>query len=182
MSEHPVVFRKAAGERDFDAIARLNHRVFAAEIGQHATSADGRLVDKFHHKNTYFVAECRAEIVGMISVHTRPPYSVAARCPDFDKQVPAGASLAEVRLLAVDAAYRGTRVAAGLIAALAHFLEAHDIEFVAISGIVARERMYRRLGFRPLGPALASGQAAYIPMLVGRGDFLRRNRRLVDRL
>src|SRR5262249_21393962 len=61
---------------------RLNYRTFVTEIPQHHDTGDGRLVDKFHAKNIYFIAMRRDRVVGMISLHDQPPFSVADRLPD----------------------------------------------------------------------------------------------------
>jgi predicted N-acetyltransferase YhbS len=177
-----VAFRQAVTEEDFKRIARLNHAVFAAEIGQHAVRRDGVLVDKFHHKNVYFVAEAGGEIVGLVTAHWKPPYSVEDRCPGFYDLIPRGARIAEVRLLAVHRSCRKSTIATGLIVQVARFLEQQKMDFVVISGIVQQQRMYRRLGFQPLGPAVRSGNAEYIPMIVGREEFLLANKKILDRM
>jgi hypothetical protein len=56
------------------------------------------------------------------------------------------------------------------------------MDFVVISGIVQQQRMYRRLGFRPLGPAVRSGNAEFVPMIAGRDEFLLTKRKILDRM
>src|SRR5260370_33670616 len=47
-----------------------------------------------------------------------------------------------------------------------------------ISGIQERQEMYERLGFAPLGPAVPSGQASFVPMVLTVGQLPFRMERL----
>jgi predicted N-acetyltransferase YhbS len=158
--------KRAETDAEIEQIHRLNYRTFVEEIPQHASDEPGRLVDKFHHKNTYFVAVCEQQrVVGMISVHDQPPFSVASRLPDPRILERADRTRMEVRLLAVEPAHRGGPLMIGLLwMALDYALERYDE--VYISGVTQRVPMYERLGFRPLGPAIADGAAAFVPMRV----------------
>jgi aspartate aminotransferase-like enzyme/GNAT superfamily N-acetyltransferase len=159
------VFKRADMPSEFEQIHRLNYRVFVEEVPQHAASPRGRLIDKFHAKSTYFVALVEGRVVGMLSVHDRPPFSVASRLPDPSiLDVPGRRSL-EVRLLAVEPEHRGGQVLAGLLCSALEYARDryHD---VYISGVAERVAMYERLGFQRLGPAVASGAARFVPMRV----------------
>ncbi|MEX0676865.1 MAG: GNAT family N-acetyltransferase [Pirellulales bacterium] len=159
------VFKRADAPDEFQQIHRLNYRTFVEEIPQHAASRRGRLIDKFHAKSTYFVALLDSRVVGMLSVHDRPPFSVAARLPDPSILDSPGRRPMEVRLLAVEPRHRGGPVLAGLLfSALEHARDRYDD--VYISGVAERVELYERLGFRPLGPAVTSGAAAFVPMRV----------------
>jgi hypothetical protein len=157
-------FKHAESDVEFEQIHRLNHRTFAQEIPQHEPSHTGRLVDKFHDKNTYLIAKHDGRVVGMLSVHDSPPFSVAARLPD-PSLLDAPARRMEVRLLAVEAAHRGGVVMAGLLWSALELARGRYDE-VYISGVAERVDMYRRLGFRALGPPVADGAAAFVPMRV----------------
>jgi Flp pilus assembly protein TadB len=77
------VFKIADTPSEFEQIHRLNYRTFVSEIPQHADPGTGGvLVDKFHAKSTYFIALRDGRLVGMLSAHDRPPFSVAGRLPD----------------------------------------------------------------------------------------------------
>jgi predicted N-acetyltransferase YhbS len=159
------LFKRAEGAAEIEQIHRLNYRTFVEEIPQHVSCEPGRLVDKYHHKNTYFVAVCEQRVVGMISVHDRPPFSVASRLPDPAILARQDRTRMEVRLLAVEPAHRGGPLMIGLLwLALDHATGRYDD--VYISGVMERVPMYERLGFRPLGPAVADGSAAFVPMRV----------------
>jgi hypothetical protein len=158
-------FQRATTEDELEQIHRLNYRTFVEEIPQHHATEPGRLVDKFHAKNTYFVALVAGRVVGMISVHDRPPFSIAARLPDPAILAVPGRRSLEVRLLAVEPAHRGGPVMIGLLwTALVHARGSYDD--VYISGVAERVPMYERLGFRALGPAVPDGTAAFVPMCV----------------
>jgi hypothetical protein len=50
-------FKQAETIEEIEQIHRLNHRIFAEEVGQHGQRYDGRLIDKFHSGNRYFIAD-----------------------------------------------------------------------------------------------------------------------------
>ena len=156
-------FRRAKTATEFDAIHRLNHRIFAEEIGQHGCRPDGRLIDRFHEQNAYFIASREGEMVGMVSVHAGPEFSVASRLPDARPLAALRAPL-EVRLLGILPEFREGAVVAGLFSQVDAYARAHGYSDLLISGIVKREPMYRKLGFRAMGPAVACGEAAFVPM------------------
>lgn len=158
-----IEFRRAKTEAEFEAIHRLNHRIFAEEVGQHGRRADGRLVDRFHENNAYFIACRDGELVGMVSVHAGPEFSVSSRLGDAESLKALRAPL-EVRLLAILPEYREGAVVAGLFSQVDAYARAHGYSDLLISGIAEREGMYRKLGFRPMGPAVPCGEAAFVPM------------------
>ena len=75
-------FKRAETTDEFEQIFRLNHGVFAEELGQYAPQQSRALVDKFHDKNYYVIALEGDRVVGMIAFHDRPPYSVAQKLRD----------------------------------------------------------------------------------------------------
>jgi hypothetical protein len=154
-------FKRAETEQEFAQIARLNHAVFAAELAQHAELPQGMLVDKFHAKNTYFIALDQEHVAGMISVHVQPPFSVAEKLADPGVLDGLG-RIVEIRLLAIDPAYRKGAILAGLFWWV--FDYCRDRDTMVISGRQEEQKMYRRIGFAPLGPAVASGGAMFVPM------------------
>ena len=139
------LFKRADAGNEFEQIHRLNYRTFVEEIPQHAASRRGRLIDKFHAKNTYFVALLEGRVVGILSVHDQPPFSVADRLPDPSILDAPGRRPLEVRLLAVEPEHRTGPVLAGLLfSVLQHARDRyHD---VYISGVAKRVAMYERLG------------------------------------
>jgi len=167
-------FKPAETEAELEQIFRLNHDVFAGELRQYTENEAARLVDKFHDKNRYWIALDGDRVVGMISAHDQPPFSVAGRLADPNVLAPFG-RLAEVRLLAIDPAHRNGKVLAGLFLALYEGVRDHDA--LAISGVVEESPMYRRLGFRDLGPPVRTGEAEFIPMIVPIAELAERQTR-----
>ena len=76
------LFKRAETEWELEQVHQLNYRTFVREIPQHSDPGSGRLIDKFHDKNDYFIALSGDRVIGMVSVHDRPPFSIAERLPD----------------------------------------------------------------------------------------------------
>ena len=159
-------FARAVSAHDYECVRRLNHRIFAEEVGQHEVTEDGLLVDRFEHKSTYYLAWDGTEAVGMVCVHGDPPFSVESRFPpDLKIESIPGRKL-EVRLLAILPGRRNGMAFAGLLGPM--ILDALDLgyETLLISGIAERLDLYRSLGFEALGPPVESGRARYAPMMM----------------
>ena len=164
-------FKRATTPEELAEIHRLNHRIFVDEIGQHEPSGTGSLIDQFDGKNTYFIAKLEDRLVGMISVHDRPPFSVAAKLSDTDVLSKLGPYLLEVRLLAVHPDERNSSVFAGLLYAVLTFACCGDHSHLIISGVQKHLPMYERLGFHAIGPAVKRGKAEFTPMAVSVNDL-----------
>jgi hypothetical protein len=172
-------FKQAETADEFDQIFHLNHAVFSGELEQHPAQPGERLVDKFHDKSRYVIALAGDRVVGMISVHDQPPFSVAAKLAD-PSVLDSYGRLLEVRLLAVDPAHRNGVVMAGLM--LGVYEHARDFDSMVISGHVDRASVYHELGFSDLGPPVASGEAMYVPMAIRVADLAERQARWQRRL
>ncbi|HEV8145422.1 MAG TPA: GNAT family N-acetyltransferase [Bryobacteraceae bacterium] len=154
-------FKKAETDAELEQVFRLNHDVFAGELRQHSTSEEGRLVDKFHLKNLYLIALEDDRVVGMLTTHDQPPFSVADKLADVSVLEKYG-RIVEVRLLAIEPEHRNRLVLSGLFSLL--YEHVHTYDSLAISGYVEQAAMYHKLGFHDLGPPVTSGKAQYIPM------------------
>lgn len=164
MSEYR--FAWAASDQDFFALRRLNHDIFAAELGQHAQTADGSLTDRFESESRFLLAWRSEILAGMVALRGQPPFSIEQRLADpriLDNY--AGSKL-EVRLLAVHPGERNTMVLAGLLARVLEVARAEDWRWLLISGLRERVTLYQRLGFFSIGPAVQSGEAWYVPMVL----------------
>jgi aspartate aminotransferase-like enzyme len=159
-------FKLAESDHEFEAIHRLNYRTFVEEIPQHPASGSGLLIDKFHDKNVYFIALRDDQLVGMVSAHGQPPFSVASRVKDPSIFERPGSRPMEVRLLAIEPGERNSAVVVGLLYTFYEFARDHGYTDLFISGVVERVGLYQRLGFTPLGQAVACGAASFIPMRV----------------
>ena len=174
-----VRFKPANTAEDIEQVHRLNHRIFAEEVGQHPRTPDGRLIDKFHDRNRYFIATCGSELVGMISVHDGPEFSITSRLEDVSALKALRAPL-EIRLLAILPRFRKRSILAGLFWQVRSYARAHHYSDLLISGIVERLPMYEKMGFKAMGPAVPCGAAAFVPMRlsldVASGRFVRREK------
>jgi len=157
-------FKVASTGLEFDQIHRFNHETFVHEVGQCPATRDGRLIDKFHEKNTYFVAKQDEEVVGMVAVHDLPPFSIADRLDDPTELERMGRHLLEVRLLAVRRDLRHGMVMPGLLLTIIDHVHRCGYTHLLISGLRQRVPLYEKMGCRPMGRAVACGSAEFVPM------------------
>jgi hypothetical protein len=74
----------ATEDWEFEAIHRLNYRIFVEEIPQHAPNGDGRLVDRFHAENSYVIAREGDRVLGMLALRGKRARSHStARWPNW---------------------------------------------------------------------------------------------------
>ncbi len=109
-----LLFKEAESSIEMQQVHALNHRVFAAETGQHQTNSSGLLVDRLHAQNRYFVAVRDGVVIGMVSASAGPEFSIAKRLTDISvlREFPRPV---ELRLLAIDPNERNRTILAGLI-------------------------------------------------------------------
>ncbi|HZZ59464.1 MAG TPA: aminotransferase class V-fold PLP-dependent enzyme, partial [Opitutaceae bacterium] len=171
--EPTTTFKIATTADEFEQIHRLNYLTFVEEIPQHAPSATGLLVDKFHAENTYMIGVRGDRVIAMIAMRRRRPFSLDSKLPDLDSLLPSGRKLAEFRLLAVLPAYRNGHVPVQLLHhAARHCLELGD-DSAVISGAVRRMPLYRALGFQAFGPRVGTAEAPYQPMILTLENYAR---------
>lgn len=174
------LFKRAETAAELEQVHRLNHRTFVEEIPQHPASDNGLLIDKFHDKNVYFIGVRAGRVVGMVSAHDRPPFSITDRLPDRSILDRPGSRPLEVRLLAIEPDERHGTVFAGLVWTLYQYACAQGFTELYISGVADRIPLYRHLGFVPLGPAVRCGRAEFVPMRVGLAELAERMRRPIE--
>ncbi|MBS0261141.1 MAG: GNAT family N-acetyltransferase [Planctomycetes bacterium] len=160
----PYVFKQADSADEVEQIHALNYRTFVREIPQHADTGDGRLVDKFHDKNRYFVALRDGRVVGMLAVHDQPPFSIDSRLPDPTLLTAPGTRPLEIRLLSVVPEERGRIVFVRLVSTLFDFVRRSGHTHLFISGIEDRLPLYQGLGFQALGEPIGPEGARFVPM------------------
>ncbi|WP_159881898.1 GNAT family N-acetyltransferase [Paenibacillus puerhi] len=160
-----IRYRTAETQRDMEQIFRLNYETFVEEIPQHEPNEARLLVDRFHAENTYILAVDGERVAGMLAVRDRRPFSLEEKIDGFEGLLPFRPErMVEIRLLAVDKAYRGSRLLYGLIRYLDRYMESRDYEMAVISGTTRELRLYEHLGFIPFGGLVGSEQARYQPM------------------
>jgi aspartate aminotransferase-like enzyme len=167
-----LLFRQAVSAADLEQIHALNHRVFAEEIAQHGRESSGLLVDRFHEQNNYFVAVRDEVVIGMISAHAGPEFSVKRRLPDAALLESLPRPI-EVRLLAIEPKERNRTVLAGLLWQAYDYAVSGGYSHLLISAIATRRGMYEKMGFHALGPAVPDGKASFVPMLMTLGEHRR---------
>ncbi|MSU59581.1 MAG: aminotransferase class V-fold PLP-dependent enzyme [Pedosphaera sp.] len=168
-SREPLVFKTATEDWEFEQIHRLNYKTFVEEIPQHQASPTHRLVDKFHAENTYLVCFAEQKLVGMLAVRGNRPFSLDQKVPGLDSHLPAGRTVCEVRLLAIERKFRGARggqVLSGILALLWQHGVEKGYDLAIISGTTRQLKLYQHLGFVPFGPVVGTGDAQFQPMYV----------------
>lgn len=166
-------FKLATEAWEFEAIHRLNYRTFVEEIPQHPPNPEGRLVDRFHAENRYVIAIQDDRLVGMIAVRGQRPFSLDAKVPDLDAHLPRNRKPVEARLLAVEPAFRRTRVFVALFEYTARECLNAGFDLVVISGTTRQLKLYSHLGFTPFGPLVGPAGATYQPMFLTLEGFQR---------
>jgi len=171
-----LVFKIASEAAEFEQIFRLNYRTFVEEIPQHPPNPERRLIDRFHHQNTYLIALEGERLVGMIAVRGQRPFSLDEKLGDIDRYLPPGREVCELRLLSVVPSHRHGGVFRGLLQLLWH----QPYDLAVISGTVRQARLYRHLGFTPFAHPVGPPEARYQPMLLTREGFAGRAGDLLD--
>jgi aspartate aminotransferase-like enzyme len=167
-----LTFKIASEPWEFEQIHRLNYKTFVDEIPQHPSNERQVLVDRFHDENVYAICLRGREVVGMMALRCKRPFSLDQKVPDLDRYLPAGRShVAEIRLLATEKDRRGGRVFMGLMVASARYLVQHGYDMAVISGTTRQLRLYRHMGFESFGPLIGTPGAMYQPMYLTRERF-----------
>ena len=159
-----LTFKVASEAEEFDQIHRLNYRTFVEEIPQHPPNPQKKLVDKFHHENTYLLCLDRHRVVGMLAMRSQRPFSLDHKVAELDSYLPPGESVCELRLLAVEAAHRKPGVFARLIRFAAGEAIKRGHTLAVASGTVRQTRLYGRMGFVPFAQLVGPAEARYQPM------------------
>ena len=159
-------FKLADRPHEFEQIHRLLHKTFVLEVRQHEDPGTDYLIDKFHDKNQYVVAIHSERLRGMVALHDEPPFSVASALPNSGKLEQLCPTLLEARILAIEPTERSKVVFPGLICSIHEYARQGGYRYIAMTGLLERQRMYERMGFRALGAAVLKGKAYFVPMLL----------------
>ena len=157
-------FKIADTDEEFEAIHALNYRTFVEEISQHSPNQQCRLVDTFHDENTYAICKVDSTLVGMIAGRAKRPFSLDRKLDNLDSFLPQHQKPVEVRLLAIEPAYRKSSVFAQLVQVLATHLAAKGHDLYLISATLRQSRLYQHMGFTAFGPRVGTKEALYQPM------------------
>jgi aspartate aminotransferase-like enzyme len=163
-SDSPIVFKIASSDSEFALIHRLNYKTFVEEIPQHSSNPDRSLVDRFNEENTYFICLRGAELLGMIAMRDKRPFSLDYKLDNLDFYLPQACSICELRLLAVDPNHRTGVIFRGLGSLVLEHWKTQGYDIALISGTVRQQKLYQSLGFIPFGPLVGTEGAKYQPM------------------
>jgi len=164
-------FKFASEQKEYEQIHELNYETFVEEIPQHDSNGEKELVDEFHSENNYIICLEGDDLVGMLAVKDRRPFSLDKKIPNLDAYLPPARSVCEIRLLSVRRERRRRKVLLGLFAMLASHCEEMGYDLALISGNVSQEKLYTNLGFKPFGPRVGREGAMYQPMYLTPGSY-----------
>jgi len=164
MPSKNLTYKIASEPWEFELIHRLNYRTFVEEIPQHASNPEQRLVDRFHDENTYFICLKGRILAGMLAMRAERPFSLDEKVADLDKYLPAGVSACEIRLLALEAEFRNSRIFADLFKFAAGEGVRRGYTLAVASGTVRQRQLYSTMGFIPFAQPVGTEQARYQPM------------------
>jgi aspartate aminotransferase-like enzyme len=163
-STAPLTFKIASEKKEFEQIHKLNYRTFVEEIPQHAVNPARILIDKFDQENTYVICLRGDQLLGMVVVRGKRPFSLDQKLADLDSYLPQGRSVCEIRLLSVERDYRNGLVFRGLAKLLAQHCRSQGYDLAVISGSVKQQKLYEALGFVPFGPLVGKDDTMFQPM------------------
>jgi aspartate aminotransferase-like enzyme/predicted N-acetyltransferase YhbS len=166
-----LTFGVACKETEFEQIFSLNYRTFVEEIPQHPPNPERRLVDRFHHQNSYLIALDGDQLVGMMAVRDQRPFSLDEKLGNIDAFLPAGRRICELRLLSVLPSHRNGTVFQGLLNLLLEHGKRKRYNLAVISGTLRQQKLYKHLGFEPFGPLVGPPEAQFQPMFLTIEEF-----------
>jgi predicted N-acetyltransferase YhbS len=175
-----LLIKMAETPEEFEQIERLNYETFVEEIPQHGQNQYKRLRDKFHEKNQYLIAVSDNEVLGMVALNDKRPFSLDIKIPNLDDFLPPHEKVVEVRLLAVQKSVRGGKILQELLRALVEWNNEHGFDIAIISGTTRQQKLYKKMGFVPFHPAIGSEAAAFVPMVLIPKQFLDTRKHLVS--
>lgn len=152
-----------ADDSQRESIYRIRHDVYAVELGQHPTQADGRLTDRLDKVNRYLVALRDGEVAAFVSI--TPPnelgYSVDKYFDRAAMPFAVDEGTYEIRLLTVLEQHRDDDLAATLMVAAYRWIESRGGRTVIAIGRDEVTPMYVRGGMRRTGLITTSGAVTF---------------------
>jgi len=177
ISRPTLVFKIANEEWEFEQIHKLNYRTFVEEIPQHETNPERTLIDKFHLDNKYIICLRDNQLIGMVAIRDKRPFSLDHKLKNLDSYLPEFHSILEIRLLSVKQGYRRGYVLKGLFTILIEQIEAHGYDLAIISARLNQMKLYKHLGFVPFGPIIGHDGARFQPMYITLHEYKEFRRR-----
>ncbi|MEN9611914.1 MAG: hypothetical protein RLZZ628_2728 [Bacteroidota bacterium] len=171
--------KMAETPEEFEQIERLIYETFVEEIPQHPQNQAKRLKDKFHEKNQYLIAILEGEVVGMVVLNDKRPFSLDYKIKNLDDLLPPFNKIVEVRLLAIQKSVRGGKILFELIRAMVEWNQDKGVDIAIISGTTRQQKLYKKMGFVPFHPAIGSEDATFIPMVLVANQFLAAHKHII---
>ncbi len=166
MNRKPLTFKIASEAWEFEAIHRLNYQTFVEEIPQHGINQEKKLIDKFHQHNIYIICLQGKNLLGMLSVNDRRPFSLDNKLVNIESYLPNFQSICEIRLLSVVSQNRHSAVLSGIFKKLFEFVLHKGYDLGVISGITKQIKLYQHIGFKAFGPLVSSQDTQFQPMCI----------------
>ncbi|MES9990660.1 MAG: aminotransferase class V-fold PLP-dependent enzyme [Candidatus Thiodiazotropha sp.] len=159
-----LAFKIASEPWEFEKIHQLNYQTFVDEIPQHSRNQDKRLVDRFHDENTYFICVRGRELLGMLALRGKRPFSLDQKLDNLAEYLPPFNAICEIRLLAVKKEHRRTAIFGGILKHAFAWGIHQGYDLAVISGTTRQLKLYIHLGFKPFGPLVGDRDALFQPM------------------
>jgi histidinol-phosphate/aromatic aminotransferase/cobyric acid decarboxylase-like protein/predicted GNAT family N-acyltransferase len=171
-----------AGERE--AVYRMRHDVYAAELGQYESRPEGSLPDTTDINSVYIIASSGGEVVGFVGVTppSSPRFSVDKHLSRDEIPMVFDKHLYEIRALTVNRSLRGSYIAASLMYAAFRWVESHGGKRIIAIGRREVLDMYLRFGLERVGRSFTCGAVTYDLIGAVIGDLASRLRRVRSRV
>lgn len=176
MNSTQLKYKIATEPWEFEQVHALNYRTFTEEIPQHETNQERKRIDRFNQENTYIIGLDGDMVVAMIAIRSVRPFSLDEKIEGLDDYLPPHDAKCEIRLLAVEKAYRDSFVFFRLAEALIQYCLENGFDMAVISGVLRQQKLYKHMGFVAFGPLTGSGDAQFQPMYVTEELFQRKAR------
>ncbi|PAF40659.1 hypothetical protein CHH69_01910 [Terribacillus saccharophilus] len=176
MNSTQLKYKIATEPWEFEQVHALNYRTFTEEIPQHETNQERKRIDRFNKDNTYIIGLDGEKVVAMIATRSIRPFSLDEKIEGLDDYLPPHDAKCEIRLLAVEKAYRESFVFFRLAEALIQYCLENGFDMAVISGVLRQQKLYKHMGFVAFGPLTGSGDAQFQPMYVTEELFQRKAR------
>ncbi|MEE2937464.1 MAG: hypothetical protein VYA84_15860 [Planctomycetota bacterium] len=161
---HRYCFKQVDTKAEQEQVNRLLYRTFVLEIPRYEDPGQVSLVDRFHERNTYFIAVFKQQVCGIIAVHGGPEFSIAKALDDPHKLKELKGTCLEARIFAVEPSHRFGIVFGGLANQVFKYATANHISHILITGLATKHAMYERMGFHALGQSTLRGGDYFVPM------------------
>ncbi|EOO59224.1 serine-pyruvate aminotransferase [Bacillus cereus VD196] len=162
-----LFYKIADQDWEFESIHKLNYKTFVEEIPQHKEMKERFRIDQFHEENTYLICLDGQQLVGMVAVRGKRPFSLDYKIPNLNDYLQRyGNKVYEIRLLTVEREYRNGRALLGLIRFLHRYLLLNGYELALISATTRELALYKQMGFQSFYKLVGTEDAAFQPMYV----------------